>query len=140
MEKTYKFTLPQNKEVEKTNIRVENGEVFVDVELKDKFEPKDGDFLYCEGSGVFIAMDSPYKGTLIAYVGINNSGEINPLAPYWCQENNCRFATSEEKNAFLERLEKECHKRWNEEKKCLEDIYVPKFGNIKHKFYKPFNF
>lgn len=128
MKKTYRFTLPQNKEVESTNIRVENCEVFVDVELKDKFEPKDGDFLYCEGSGVFIARDSPYKGTLRAYVGINNSGEINtqpeifPLAPYWCQENNCRFATSEEKNAFLERLEKECHKRWNAEAKQLEDI------------------
>lgn len=34
----------------------------------------------------------------------------------------CRFATPEEKAAFLERLEKECHKRWNEETKQLEDI------------------
>lgn len=128
MKKTYRFTLPQNKEVESTNIRIENCEVFVDVEFKEKFKPKDGDFLYCEGSGVFIARDSPYKGTLRAYVGINNSGEINtqpeifPLAPYRCQENNCRFATPEEKNAFLERLEKECHKRWNPETNQLEDI------------------
>lgn len=31
MKKTYRFTLPQNKEVESTNIRIENCEVFVDV-------------------------------------------------------------------------------------------------------------
>ena len=41
-----------------------------------------------------------------------------------------RYATEKEKSAFLERLEKECGYRWNAEKKCLEDIYVLKFGNI----------
>lgn len=76
MGKTCEFILPQNKEVQNTKVRVENGEVFVDVEFKEKFDPKDGDFLYCENCGVFICRsNSPYEGTLRAYVGINSRGK-----------------------------------------------------------------
>lgn len=73
-----------------------------------------------------------------AYIGINRGGELveQPelllYTTYWCWMEDCRYATPEEKSAFLERLEKECHKKWNPEKKCLEDIYIPKFGDIVH--------
>lgn len=139
MKKTYKFELPQNKELKSANTRVEDGKLFVDVEFQEKFDPKDGDFLYCEKCGVFICRsNSPYEGTLRAYVGIGSRGQIVEQPElfvsetYWCWINHCRYATPEEKSAFLERLEKECHKKWNPEKKCLEDIYIPKFGDIVH--------
>lgn len=54
MKKTYKNQLLKGMEVESTNVRVENGEVVVDVELKEKFHPKDGDFLVDNDGDVFI--------------------------------------------------------------------------------------
>lgn len=137
MKKTYKFEIPQNKELKSANTRVEDGKLFVDVEFQEKFDPKDGDFLYCKDCGVFICRgNSPYEGTLRAYIGINRGGELVEQpelflnTTYWCWMGDCRYATPEEKAAFLERLEKKCHKKWNSEKKCLEDIYIPKFGDI----------
>lgn len=132
MGKTYKFILPQNKEVQSTKVRVENGEVFVDVEFKEKFDPKDGDFLYVNECGVFIYKHYVNADDCDAYCGVTYKGRINlgNYTPCWCSKNTCRYATPEEKAAFLERLEKECNKRWNAEKKCLEDVYVPKFGDI----------
>lgn len=133
MEKTYKFMIPQNKEVESTKVRVENGEMFVDVEFKDKFHPKDGDFLSSSRGNVFIYNGKYTNIQYGAYIGIDAYNTIikcNPLSAGWTIKEGCRFATPEEKSSFLERLEKECHKTWNVEKKCLEDIYVPKFGDI----------
>lgn len=128
MRKTYKFELPQSKEVEKIKVRVENGQMLVDVEFKEKVEPKDGDFLFCEGLGVFICRNSPYKGTIRAYVATNIKGdiitqpELFPLKPYWCHLIQCRFASPDEKAEFLERLENELRKRWDPETKTLEPI------------------
>ena len=131
MEKTYKLTLPQNKEVESTQVRVENGNVFVDVKFKERFEPKDGDFLVIEND-VFIYNGKQTEESYGAYVGVLTNGKIDKALTEcsWAEKEGCRFATSEEKAEFLKRLEKECHQRWNAEKKCLEDIYVPKFGDI----------
>lgn len=128
MKKTYKYQLPQNKEVKGTNVRVENGEILVDVEFEEEFEPKDGDFLCTEGCGVFI-----YNGkhgtlsgrrTLGAYLGLDCRGVISECQTEnkWAFMDKCRYATEQEKADFLERLEKELHKRWNAETKQLEDI------------------
>lgn len=122
MEKTYKFILPQNKEVEKTNIRIENGEVFVDVDFKEKFQPKDGDFCVDYFGNTFIVFED---GDL----GINHGSYAlfyKDNEKWYFKRNNMtravRFATPEEKAAFLARLEKECNKRWNPETKQIEDI------------------
>lgn len=128
MKKTYKYQLPQNKEVKSTAVRVENGEILVDVEFKERFEPKDGDFLCSKEGGVFI-----YNGkqgyicgeiSLGAYVGVDvrNKIRISLLKDSWEAKDNSRYATEHEKTDFLERLEKELHKRWNAENKQLEDI------------------
>lgn len=125
MEKIYKFILPQNKEVKKTNIRIENGEVFVDVEFKEKFQPKDGDFLVSSYGKVFIYSEKPAKdnSTYSAYCGESRIGNFHAEFSYqWTNKKGCRYATPEEKAAFLEGLEKECGKRWNEETKQLENI------------------
>lgn len=131
MEKTYKFYLPQNKEVKSTNVRVENGEVLVDVVFKDKFQPKDGDFLhdkYCDITVIY--KETHQTGGIITYAGINKDNIVCETGKGFGITKEYRYATPEEKAAFLERLEKGYNKRWNAEKKCLEDIYVPKFGDI----------
>lgn len=124
MEKTYRFTLPKNKEVEKTNIRIENGEAFVDVEFKEKFEPKDGDFLVTDSNNVFIYNGKNLYNKLGAYAGVTKGGSIKIAVTEdnWTYDNNIRFATPEEKADFLGRLERKYHKRWNPETKQLEDI------------------
>lgn len=130
MKKTYKFELPQNKEVEISNTRVEDGKLFVEVEFKERFEPKDGDFLV-GNTGIFICKIGEKDNQIYAYAGVDNGKVcVNVEGIIWNLRSNCRYATTEEKAAFLERLEKGFHKKWNPEKKCLEDIYIPKFGDI----------
>lgn len=134
MNKTYKYTLPKGMEVKKTNVRVENGQILVDVELKERFEPKDGDFLMGElTEAVIIYKSTNIDGGVVSYTGgtlVKNTHISLRTDCGWGYTESYRYATEEEKSAFLERLEKELHKRWNKDKKCLEDIYVPKFGDI----------
>lgn len=57
----------------------------------------------------------------------------------WTEKKGCRYATELEKSIFLERLEKECGKRWNEETKQLEDIrWKPKHGETYWYVYEKF--
>lgn len=126
MEKTYKFTLPKNKEVEKTNVRVENGEVIVGVEFKDEFKPKAGDVIVAKNGSILLynGWNSSHFYFGFAILGANQDSivvddRVTYLKVY---EKECRYATPEEKSAFLERLEKECGKKWNPETKKLEDI------------------
>lgn len=131
MEKTYKFELPQNKEVENTKVRIEGGKVFVEVEFKERFEPKDGDFL-CSSGDLFIYNGKQSVYSYGAYVGVMRTLNRTPrkiTEDYWAVKENCRYATPEEKADFLARLEKECGKRWNADTKQLEDIrWKPKHG------------
>lgn len=141
MKKTYKNQLPKGMEVVETDLRIENGQLVVDVEFKEKFdpkekfEPKDGDFLVsADTNAVFIYSSKPaIIGDFLCncYCGINfeNKVIIETLNVGWTEKEGCRYATPEEKAAFLERLEKECGKRWNAETKQLEDIrWKPKEG------------
>lgn len=48
----------------------------------------------------------------------------------WTSKAGCRYANTIEKEVFLKKLEKEYNKKWNPEKKCLEDAYILKFGDI----------
>ena len=127
MKKTYKYQLPQNKEVKSFNTKIENGNLLVEVELNEKLEPKDGDFLCTENGDVFI-----YNGrqgvscgeiSLGAYIGVAADNIIYEYTQdTWELKEKSRYATEQEKTDFLERLEKEHHKRWNAETKQLEDI------------------
>lgn len=66
-----------------------------------------------------------------AYCGVRKDDVIRiGFSNMWTPAEGCRFATQEEKSAFLERLDKEFHKKWNAEKKKLEDIrWTPKKGD-----------
>lgn len=112
-------------EVTSTSVRVENGNVFVDVELKEKFEPKDGDFVVTNNGCIFI-YNSNYSGICKEnssgfYVGVDAFGDIviNDGGVFSRPE---RLATEQEKSTFLKRIEKELNKKWNPETKKLEDF------------------
>lgn len=134
MRKTYKLTLPQNKEVESAKIRVENGIAFVDVEFNRHFEPEAGDVIVAKNGSILLynGWHNPHFYCGFAILGVNRDSIVvdNRRAYLKVSAKGCRFSTPEEKSAFLSRLEKECGKKWNEEKKCLEDVFNPKDGDF----------
>ena len=134
MEKTYKFELPQNKEVESTKVRIEDGKVFVDVELKEKFQFKFGDIVVIENPECqdykrdYIISIYPDKETPKGYtpdffdiVCIDMDGKIriNPHTPY--KHSNVHLADAIDRKELFNKLA-EVGKIWNAETKQLEDI------------------
>lgn len=119
MKKTYKYRLPKNMGVKDTNVRIENGQIIVDVEFGEKFNPKNGNFCISDTGLIFIFKHQLF-GTASSYIGLGANNKINENLNY--DIDNGRFATIEEISEFILRLEKECQKRWNAETKQLEDI------------------
>ena len=92
---------------------------------KPKF--KDGDILTCldaafHASSTFI-FKHEYKYGYSCYAGIEISGELYIIpGRIWCGKyGNIRYSTPEEKTKLFDALNKE-GKRWNAEKKVIEDI------------------
>lgn len=128
MKKTYKNQLPYNMEVKSTNVRIGGREIFIDVELEEKYIPKDGDFLYKEPSIVVIYKETDTEGAIISYAGGGKNVTTLETRNGWGYTRDFRLATPEEKEDFLDMLKNKYNIRWNAKKKCLEDI--PKFGDI----------
>lgn len=126
MKKKYRNRLPKGAEVTDFNAYVENGEIIVNIEFREKLNPKDGDFLISSKDCIFIYSDKEaeifnlyccYCGEYRGHLGIRTTFSDN-----WTEKNGCRFATSKEKADFLKRLETEKHLRWNADTKKLEPI------------------
>lgn len=104
---------------------------------KPKF--KDGDILTCldaalHESSTFIFKHEHEYG-YSCHAGIEISGKLYIIpGRIWCGKyENIRYATPEEKTKLFDALTKE-GKRWNAEKKVIEDIKpVPKKENAKYK-------
>ena len=97
------------------------------MELVEKPKYKDGDFVVNEAGGILIFKEK--VGDFIydhAYLASNLMLFTSPDAPTF-HGINC-YATEEEKQKMLDALAKK-GKRWNAEKKCVEDISVRKFQN-----------
>lgn len=126
MKKKYKNRLPKGAEVKGYIAHVENGEIIVEVELKDKFLPKDGDFLVSSLGNVFIYSDkkAEYDNYYCCYCGTYdiNGPVLTRFSNAWTIKTDCRFATPKEKDDFLKSLESEEHLRWNADTKKLEPI------------------
>lgn len=102
MKKTYKNQLPKGMEVQNTNVRIENGELVVEVEFKERFEPKDGDFLVDNDGEVFIFQETASNCHYGCYVGTLPNGKIKIGDSHaWVHREGCRYATPEEKADFL---------------------------------------
>lgn len=124
MKRTYVNRLPKGENGTVKNARIENGQLIVEVEFEEKFEPKDGDFCVSNNGYVFILksvyISSHFEKCASCYYGIDANGYLDYNLNYTIDDG--RFATPEEKADFLERLEKEYKKRWNAKTKKLEDI------------------
>lgn len=122
MKKVYKNRLPKNTEVSNIDTEVVNGEVVVKIELEEKFNPKDGDFLVSSDGNVFIYTGLSTPISYGAYCGVNSNDDIDichPLSSGWTPREGCRFATPREKSTFLKRLESEKYFRWDSKSKEL---------------------
>lgn len=129
MKKQYKIQLPKGKKVTMTNVDFENGVMTVNVELENrkeqKYEPKDGDVVYSPGI---------FDGVIAIYAGTNETGGIMTYAELqgqhlqtviseigWGYTSDYRPANETEKQLLFNALAEQ-GKRWNAEKKCIEDL------------------
>ena len=140
MKKQYKIQLPKGKKVTMTNVDFENGVMTVNVELENrkeqKYEPKDGDFIFVESRlkpyvtkysyiGIFhdIIKDDGFSTILLMYASLKDEGRLvcgNSIEPYINAE-YIRPATEEEKKLLIDKLA-EVNKRWNPNTKQIEDV------------------
>ena len=121
MKKTYKIALPKGANISTVETNDNNGVLEVTVGFEKKYVPKDGDVL-C-GMGV-----------IAIYAGTNENGGIKTYAALhdqslqtafcergWGYTSHYRPATKAEKQRLFDALAKE-GKRWNAEKKGIEDL------------------
>lgn len=127
MEKTYKITLPKGVSVNEIETSVEDGVLSVSVEMaRENYLPNDGDFVTC-GNGyrswviIFKESDNdPYSHC--DYYALHNIGLEGAAYDSYCNsQDTLRPATEEERRELLDALAKE-GKRWNAEKKRIEDL------------------
>ena len=135
MKKTYKITLPKDAKVYTIDAKANGGVLNVTVNLEQKYIPKDGDIVYAQWEGdrsnykwIFIykkSLTDPYKNCdIYAYLGIER--DRKPVSELHFNE-SCtsqellRPATEAEKQRLFDALAKQ-GKRWNAEKKCIEDL------------------
>ncbi len=105
---------------ERVNERVNQSEVN---------EFKEGDFLHSDWDDENITLIIKNKEDCRIYYHASKScyyGTVLNDSRYWRDEGDFRHATEAEKQELLDALEKE-GKRWDEEKKCIEDIPKRKF-------------
>lgn len=135
MKKKADIFLPKGKEAKNVEFKLVDGKIEVSYDVEDIFNPKDGDFLVNTSSGAIIIYKKiDEEDRTFAYAGVHPCELDDVLYAIttcgWGNINHFRPATKEEKAKFLYRLKKEYKKIWNEKKKCCEDIYSQKEGNI----------
>lgn len=126
MERKYIMQLPRGAKVSSTDIKYEDGKIVLTAQLEE-WKPQDGEICYVRDisgyESIFIKRDD-YYNTASYYVSFDdntilyvNSGfvvdnkEIDVLRP----------ATEEERKKLFDAMTKE-GKRWNAEKKVVEDV------------------
>ena len=83
MNKTYKIQLPRNKEAQNIRTRIKDGTIEVEVELKEKWEPRDGDicFITSHYSFILAKKGKMWDAQKKAVVDL----------PRWRAERDCRY-------------------------------------------------
>ena len=152
MKKQYKIQLPKGKKVTMTNVDFEKGVMTVNVELEkddsniwnkmiqeygeaicgkkvQKYEPKDGDFVYVKAGYEHIAIFKKEVGEdMYVYANWNMSFSVSKIIiddsrPLCCIHDlrEIRPTTEREKKILIDKLA-EVNKRWNEETRTIEDV------------------
>ena len=152
MKKQYKIQLPKGKKVSMKNVDFENGVMTVNVEIEkddsniwnkmiqeygesicgkkvQKYEPKDGDFVYVKAGYEHIAIFKKEVGEdMYVHANSNMSLSVPNIIVYDSTPLCCigdikeiRPATEAEKKLLIDKLA-EVGKRWNKEDKTIEDV------------------
>ena len=126
MNKTYKIQLPRNKEAQNIRTNIKDGTIEVEVELKEKWELKDGEIYYTNtdyAEYIFITKKilSDHIATDIIlrdkeYLSIGFDFDV-----FKEKTNLFRPATDSEKQLLFDALAKE-GKMWDAQKKAVVDL------------------
>lgn len=126
MNKTYKIQLPRNKEAQNIRTNIKDGTIEVEVELKEKWEPRDGEIYYTNtdyAEYIFIAKKilSDHIATDIIlrdkeYLSVGFDFDV-----FKEKTNLFRPATDSEKQLLFDALAKQ-GKMWDAQKKAVVDL------------------
>lgn len=127
MNKTYKIQLSHNKEAQNIKTNIKDGTIEVEVELKEKWEPRDGDICYIENNyhHVFI-----FKEVICNSIYSHIDLRLDTDTLYYmkddivCSALNIKIfrpATNTEKQLLFDALAKK-GKMWNDQKKAVVDL------------------
>ena len=122
MKKTYKITLPKDAKVYTIDAKADDGVLNVTVNMEQKYVPKDGDIVTNS-----IGVIAIYAGTNVikgikTYTALYEGRLDTDFKPIgWGGISDLRPATEAEKQRLFDALAKE-GKRWNAEKKQIEDL------------------
>ena len=120
MKKTYKITLPKGANISTVETNESNGVLEVTVDMKQKFVPKEGDIV-ARNKVVAVYAGTNEAGDIITYIAFNGMYVYTNMSDGWGYTSDFRPATEAEKQRLFEVLAKQ-GKRWNAEKKCIEDL------------------
>ena len=126
MERKYIMQLPRGAKVSSTDIKYEDGKIVLTAQLEE-WKPEDGEICYVRGisgyESIFIKRDD-YYNTASYYVSFDDNTILYVNSGYVVDNKEIdvlRPATDEEKKKLFDALAKE-GKRWNAEKKVVEDV------------------
>ena len=127
MNKIYKIQLPRNKEAQNIRTNIKDGTIEVEVELNEKWEPKDGEICYITSRYSFISVfKSQENNDIHTYIDfwVDDNSLVNNVNSNLCSIANIREfrpATDSEKQLLFDALAKE-GKMWDAEGKQVVDL------------------
>ena len=119
--------LPRNKEAQNIKTNIKNGIIEVEVELNEKWEPRDGEICYIEAYYEHIFIFNKLDDDVIAYVAFTpctkQLSNFNKIAIICDTDDIRKFrpATDSEKQLLFDALAKE-GKMWDAQKKAVVDL------------------
>lgn len=122
MNKTYKIQLPRNKEAQNIRTNIKDGTIEVEVELNEKWVPKDGEICYARTSSKlqkFIIIYNHQEYSLERGVFNKDKWSLHKYGD-WIYS-YLRLATDSEKQLLFDALAKE-GKMWDAQKKAVVDL------------------
>ena len=124
MNKTYKIQLPRNKEAQNIRTNIKDGTIEVEVELKEKWEPRDGEIVIsnnmCNHPSISVFFETPEDKRYVIYDQWTKDVTYMP-SKFWDWVLPSRPATDSEKQLLFDALAKE-GKMWDAEKKQVVDL------------------
>ena len=132
MNKTYKIQLPRNKEAQNIKTNIKDGTIEVEVELKEKWKPRDGEICFAmTSSGMWKFILIYGKSDWPCIYNESNSGWVLYYRTNW-DYSIIRPATDSEKQLLFDALAKQ-GKMWDAEKKQVVDM--PRWRANKNEYY-----